>query len=91
MRWIAVGLVLVMGCAAGAEMRPRGRRNAVRIDALEKQIASQSSDARTKELEAEVHALETRVRALEVQLYRLSQQPVTAAPTTPSAPVPEAP
>lgn len=86
MRWIAVGLVLVMGCAAGAEMRPRGRRNAVRIDALEKQIASQPSDARTKALEEKVLELEERIGVMTIQIERLSQQPVTAAP--PSLPPP---
>jgi hypothetical protein len=37
MRWMLV-LCVVAGCAAGAEMRPRGKRNSLRIEKLEKRM-----------------------------------------------------
>jgi hypothetical protein len=38
MRWVMV-LCLVVGCAENAGMRPRGLRNSVRIESLERRIA----------------------------------------------------
>jgi hypothetical protein len=37
MRWILM-CCLVAGCAAGADMRPRGKRNSLRIETLEKKM-----------------------------------------------------
>ncbi len=86
MRWM-VGLCLVsVGCAAGAEMRPRGRRNAVRIDALEKRIAVlEGSDPssltppaapspRPSKQPADVTMLEERVDELQARIAALQAE-----------------
>jgi len=51
----AVLCVVAMGCAAGAEMRPRGKRNSVKIEALEKRIATLEVQIAT--MSKEMHAL----------------------------------
>lgn len=56
MRTVVVALcVLGIGCAAGAEMRPRGKRNSVKIEALEKRIATLEQQIAT--MSKEMHAL----------------------------------
>lgn len=51
----AVLCVMAIGCAAGAEMRPRGKRNSVKIEALEKRIANLEAQIAT--MSKEMHAL----------------------------------
>ncbi|GEM_PF-5601770 len=51
----AVLCVMAIGCAAGAEMRPRGKRNSVRIEALEKRIVTLEQQIAT--MSKEMHAL----------------------------------
>ena len=49
MRWVLM-LSLLMGCATGAEMRPRGKRNSLKIETLEKRI--EQLEKRIEQLEA---------------------------------------
>lgn len=56
MKRVAAALcVMAIGCAAGAEMRPRGKRNSIRIEALENRIVS---------LEEQITKLSDEIRAL---------------------------
>ena len=74
MRWVLM-LSLMVGCAAGAEMRPRGKRNSLRIETLEKRMAA---------MEAEMHDLAVANRRL-VQLLEEAKHPPpvpTAEPTS---------
>lgn len=75
--------LVAMGCAAGAEMRPRGKRNAVRIDKLERRVAAVEGRTpgaapaahRSSHLDARVGSLEARLARIEDKLDRLAQQP----------------
>ena len=83
MRWIMLWCLVVGACAtSGGEMRPRGRRNSTRIDALDARISALEGQPRTVksgsaepplatrvvELEAELRALTAQVKALQTQL-----------------------
>lgn len=71
--------VVVAACGSGAEMRPRGRRNSVRIDALDGRISALEgrkdavlSGGPTKPLEQRVHDLEEQVKAQAAQVKELT-------------------
>jgi hypothetical protein len=93
MRWILVVCVVVGACGGpGTEMRPRGRRNSTRINALDDRISALEgrndtvlSGGPTKPLEQRVHDLEdalrkttARMQALEAELKQLHAAPVPA-------------
>lgn len=85
-----VGLCLVsVGCAAGAEMRPRGRRNATRIDALEKRMVTLESASAESGVTGDppplVRALAEKIDRLEARIDDLQVQ-LAKRPTPPPAP-----
>lgn len=65
MRWVLM-VCLMMGCATGAEMRPRGKRNSLRIETLEKRMAA---------MEAEMQQLAATNRRLVLMLEQATQPP----------------
>ena len=93
MRWIAV-VWLVVGCASGAEMGPRGRRNSVEIANLDARIATlegkapDSDAARVEQLERRVADLESLLRELRTKLDQLAAAPPPPPAFAPSPPPP---
>jgi protein-disulfide isomerase len=87
MRGMAVVCLVTMGCAAGAEMRPRGRRNAVRIDALEKRVAAleaHGAPPAAAQVEAgSPHLLEDKIAKLQLKIEALQAQLDRPAAATP--------
>jgi outer membrane murein-binding lipoprotein Lpp len=98
MRWMVVLCVVVSACASDAEMRPRGRRNSVRIDELDARISSLEGKPTTvksgalsqhvAELEAELKQLKHTIELLQSQVHAAEPVPVVppAAPAAPAAP-----
>ena len=103
MRWmLVVGVVcLVIGaCGSGAEMRPRGRRNSLRIDALDDRISAiegrkdtllsggppKPHEQRVRELEAELAKATAQVKQLTDRLQAL--EVLGAQPASAAAPAP---
>lgn len=99
MRWmpvVGVVSVLVTACGAGAEMRPRGRRNSLRIDALDDRISaiegrkdSVLSGGPTRPLEQRVRELEDQLKQATAQVKLLSDR-VHALEAVGAAPAPAA-
>lgn len=96
-------LCLVVGCAAGAEMRPRGKRNSLRIEVLEKRIAGvegrlgigapqpPADGAKPIDpgsLAARVEAIDERLSILFQQQQRIEKQLTEMRAATATAPAP---
>ncbi len=85
--------VVVAACGGGgAEMRPRGRRNSVRIDVLDDRISAlegrketSRSGGPTKPLEQRVHELEDQPKAQATQVKELTQKLQALQASAPAA------
>jgi protein-disulfide isomerase len=94
MRWLPLVCLVGVGCASGAEMRPRGKRNSVKIAKLEERMTALEGAApakpvdtpSTSTLEARIHDLEAKVATLTGKLERMETK-LALAPAPP-APAP---